>query len=326
MEYSYLRIPLFSLMKKTTHRTITTLAVLLCAALGAGIATVHADDASTAQDCDQITATLKAGRPGTLSYQRMKDQYNRKCLDIKAGCTSAASMAVQVRACTQAGMYSEYYIDPSSCKQVRCTATAPSSASSSSSWSSSSSAASANGPCPNGAMLTAKAVSCKANNQNYEYYTINGCKQIRCIDTVSSQTSCPSPITMQNKAASCKASGIDYEYYTIGVCKMVRCLNEGIGADAVTCANDAAINAAGVRCTARGLKPVVSSDTNGCRQVTCKASTSSATSSCPSDDQLDQGIKVCKNSGQTGTTMQDNNGCRQVICQSMRQGSSSSRR
>jgi hypothetical protein len=37
---------------------------------------------------------------------------------------------------------------------------------------------------------------------------------------------------------------------------------------------------------------------------------------CPTGDQLDAAINVCKNSGMTYTSMPDNNGCRQVTCQS----------
>lgn len=306
-------------MKISSSATLTL--ALALSAVGAGIATVQADGTDTTATCDQITSILQTGRPGTLSYQRMKDQYNRKCLTIKAGCPSQANMDMQSRNCTNAGLYSISYIDPSSCMQIRCSPT-PASSSSSSSVASSSSAASQNGPCPNGNQLTSMALACKNNNQKFEYYNINGCRQVRCIQNVSSQGSCPSVVTMQNKASACKTEGQDYEYYTIGVCKMVRCLNEPVNPD-TTCASDSAINAAGVRCKARGMSASVSADANGCRKVTCvsSASSTSATSSassCPSNSQLDAGIRICKNSGMTGTTMPDKSGCLQVICQPIR--------
>ncbi len=282
---------------------------------GTSFATVYADGEDSSATCDQITSILKKVRPGTLSYQRMKDQYNRKCLVIKSGCPSQAKMDTQSKDCTAAGMYSIPYIDPSSCRQIKCSATPPASSSSSSSVSSASSARSKNGPCPDGDTLTNIAVSCKKNNQKFEYYNINGCRQVRCIENVTSQGACPSVETMRNKASACKSLGHKYETFTVGVCKMVRCLNEALGNDAVICPDNATINAAGSRCTAKGQTPVVSADANGCRKVTCKATFSSASSSCPSDDQLDSGIRICKNSGMTGTTMQDENGCRQVICQ-----------
>lgn len=281
---------------------------------GAGIATVYADGEETSATCDQITEIMKNIRPGTLSYQRMKDQYNRKCLEIKSGCPSQIRMDAQAKICVDAGMYAIPYIDPSSCKQIKCSVTPPSS-SSSSAFSAASSVASRNGPCPNGDALTAAAVACKNKNQKYEYYNTNGCRQIRCIENVTSQGSCPSVVTLRNKASACKARGQKYESYTVGVCRMVRCLNDAMGEDAVVCPSDDDLNAAGTRCKTRGLKANISADANGCRKVTCGANFSSASSSCPSDTELDAGIKICRNSGLTGTTMQDDNGCRQVICQ-----------
>lgn len=302
-------------MKITTYTSLTL--ALALSLTGAGIATVFADGENSAATCEQISEILKKGRPGTLSYQRMKDQYNRKCLEIKAGCPSKLTLDHQSKECERAGMYANPYIDASSCKQIRCKTTPPSSASSSSSsQSSSSSFASLNGPCPDGDRLTAVAVSCRSKNQKFEYYNFNGCRQVRCIENVSSQGECPSIVSLRNKASACKARGLPYESYTVGVCRQVRCMDEALGDDAVVCPDDTVINALGTRCKARGMTPTVSADDNGCRKVTCKPTVSSASSSCPSDDQLDMGIRICKRSGLTGTTMEDDNGCRQVICQS----------
>lgn len=311
-------------MNLLKRRSVLLSILTLGSVTGISTATVYADEdsaiASTSATCEQIMDILKKGRPGTLSYIRMKDQYNRRCLEIKAGCPSLANLALHAKSCTDAGMYTHYYIDPSSCKKVRCAMTPPSSSSSSSSPSSSSSIAPQNGPCPNGDMMTAIAVACKAKNLKYEYTTQNGCRTVRCIEKAATGSSCPSAETMRNKASDCKAKGHRYESYTTGVCKMVRCVNEGI--DVAPCPDDAAINAAGAYCKKQGYTPSVISEKNGCRKVTCtkpsslsSSSTSSSSTACPTDDQLDQGIRVCKNSGLTGTTMKDEYGCRQVICQ-----------
>ncbi len=301
-------------MKTPTSLALTLVAGLLLTTVGA--VTASADGEDSAATCDQITEIMKKIRPGTLSYQRMKDQYNRKCLEIKSGCPSQVTMDYQTRECTKAGMYASPYIDASSCKQIRCSATPPVSSSSSSSvTASSASSFSRNGPCPAGTELTTAAVACKSKNLKHEYYNFNGCRQVRCIENVTVQTECPSVATMRNKATACKARGEKYETYTVGVCKMVRCLSESLGGDAVVCADDKSINAMGTRCKVRGLNARITADEHGCRKVTCTSFSSSKASGCPSDDDLDKGIIICKKSGLTGTTMVDDNGCRQVICQ-----------
>lgn len=312
-------------MHLSPSRTFLTATALLSTVLGVGIASVSAEDAaSNEMSCDQITAIMKTVRPGTMSYQRMKDQYNRRCLVIKSGCPSQARMDAQMKACKDAGMYGIPYIDPSSCKQIRCSENPPSS-SSSSAFSESSSVASQTGPCMNGAALTKLALACDSKNLRHEEYTLNGCKMVRCIEDVTAQrTTCPSVSTLTNKVRSCKSLGRDAEYYTIGVCRMVRCTNEGIDGNVVSCMDDAAINLAATRCKMRSQRANITSDADGCRHVQCKPMASSATSSCPSDDALDAGITACKNSGMTGTTMPDDHGCRQVICQPLR-GAASSR-
>ncbi|UPA22977.1 hypothetical protein K8942_02065 [Candidatus Peribacteria bacterium] len=301
-------------MKIPSSASLTVLLALLLTTVT--VATVSADGENSSATCEQITEILSKGRPGTLSYQRMKDQYNRRCLEIKAGCPSKLTLEHQSKECVRAGMYANPYLDPSSCKQIRCSMTPPSSASSSSSSvSSSSSFASLNGPCPDGDRLTAVAVACRSKNQKFEYYNFNGCRQVRCIENVSSQGECPSIVSLRNKASACKAKGVKYESYTVGVCRMVRCMDEALGDDVKACPDDTVINALGTKCKARNMTASISLDDDGCRKVTCKAPASSASSSCPSDDQLDAGIRICKRSGLTGTTMQDDNGCRQVVCQ-----------
>lgn len=289
-----------------------TLALLLTTV---GAVTASADGEDSSATCDQIMAILNKGRPGTLSYQRMKDQYNRKCLEIKSGCPSKITMEYKSRECSSAGMYAIPYIDPSSCKQIKCSMIPPTSSSSSSSSYAASSALSRNGPCPSGNELTAAAVACKEKNQKHEYYNFSGCRQVRCIGQGDSEASCPSMVTMRNKASACKARGLKYETYTTGVCRMVRCLDEDIDGVGVTCPDDAALNTMGTACAKRNLKAKVSSDAKGCRKVTCTSFPSSTPANCPTDEQLDADISICRRSGLTGTTMQDDNGCRQVICQ-----------
>ena len=281
--------------------------------IGASLATVSAENIPPNLDCDQITTAMKGTVYGTASYMRMLDQYNRLCIDIKAGCPSNANLDIQAKSCTTAGMYFYYYLDPSTCRQVRCSATVPTS-SSSTAGNFSSSSEPANGPGPNGDALTNAAVACKNKYEKYEYYTgDNGCRQLRCIPNVASQASCPNPTALLQKAQSCKDQSKDYESYTEGVCKMIRCLDETIGSSS-SCADDTKINADAVNCSKLGLHSGITSDSRGCRKVTCLEGYSSATSSCPSDADLDKGIQVCKNSGLLSTTMPDEHGCRQVIC------------
>lgn len=232
LPYSRSVFPIFSTMKKFSLLSLASLT--LCVAAGATMATVHADD--TADICQQIQDAMKNSRPGTLSYIRMQDQYNRNCLEIKSGCPSAAALDVQARGCVTSGMYSHFYIDASRCKQVRCSETAPTSSSSSSARSASS-AAQTTGPCPNGDMLSEIAVGCRKKHLKFEYYTANGCRQVRCIQKVSSQASCPSPTELTKKVRYCKGLGRNYENYSEGVCKMIRCIGEQDSAGSIASAS-----------------------------------------------------------------------------------------
>lgn len=229
-------------MKKLSIVSIGSLTLSILA--GATIATVYADDTSVI--CEQIKEAMTRSRPGTTSYIRMQDQYNRNCLEIKSGCPSKASLEVQAQGCKNAGMYAIYYSDPSSCRQVRCSEVPPTSSSSSSARSSSS-IASATGPCPNGNMLTEVALGCKKKDLKYEYYTARGCRQVRCIEKAPNIT-CPSPSELTQKVRECKKLGRDYERYTRGVCQMIRCIGEEID-------NASSSSSSSIRSVRQGVKP-----------------------------------------------------------------------